>query len=109
MQRRETVPDGTGNGGMSIVAGYLEVEPADRDAYVAECASVVEAARAADGCLDFSITADSVDAGRIRVYEHWKSEEQLLAFRGSGPSGEQQAQILDADVKRYAISSVGAP
>lgn len=94
---------------MLIVAGYLEVEAADRDAYVAECESVVEAARAADGCLDFSITADSVDDGRIRIYERWESEERLLAFRGSGPSGGQQTRIIAADVKRFAISSVGDP
>lgn len=95
--------------GMLIVAGHLEVAPADRDAYVAECESVVEAARRADGCLEFSITADNVDAGRIQIYERWASEEQLLAFRGDGPSSDQQAQILKADVKRYTISSVGGP
>ena len=95
--------------GMLIVAGHLEVAPADRDAYVAECVPVVEAARRADGCLEFSITADSVDSGLIQIYERWASEEQLLAFRSDGPSGDQRAKILDADMKRYGISSVGAP
>lgn len=95
--------------GMLIVAGHLEVAPADRDAYVAECVPVVEAARRANGCLEFSITADSVDAGRIQIYERWANEEQLLAFRGDGPSSDQQAQILDADIRRYGISSVDAP
>lgn len=94
---------------MLIIAGHLVVESADRDAYVAECAPIVEAARAADGCLDFSITADSVDPARISIYERWEGEDQLLAFRGAGPSSDQQAQILDADVKRYIISSVGEP
>jgi quinol monooxygenase YgiN len=68
---------------------------------------VVEAARAAPGCLDFSITADSVDPARIRIFERWESEQELLAFRGSGPSDAQQTAIVDADVKRYGISSVG--
>lgn len=94
---------------MLIIAGHLEVKPADRDRYVVECAVIVEAARATDGCLDFSITADSVDPARILIYERWESEAQLLAFRDAGPSGDQQAQILDADVKRYTISSVGEP
>jgi hypothetical protein len=31
----------------------------------------------------------------------------MLDFRGSGPSNGQPAAIVDADVKRYAISSVG--
>lgn len=94
---------------MLIIAGYLIVHHTKRDSYVAECVSVVEAARVADGCLDFSITADSADPARIRVFERWESERQLLAFRGSGPSDGQQAAIRDADVKRYDVSSVGEP
>jgi hypothetical protein len=50
-----------------------------------------------------------VDPARIRVYERWENEEQLLAFRGSGPGEGQQAAVVDADVKRYVISSVGEP
>lgn len=92
---------------MLIIAGHLVVEPNERDAYVVECVPVVEAARRAPGCLEFSITADSVDPGRIRIYERWEDETQLLAFRGSGPSDGQQAAILDADVKRYGVASVG--
>ncbi|CAN5718323.1 hypothetical protein BH24ACT21_BH24ACT21_04210 [soil metagenome] len=61
------------------------------------------------GCLDFSITADSIDPARIRIYERWESEDQLLAFRGAGPSSDQKAQIIEDDVKRYTISSVGEP
>ena len=94
---------------MLIIAGHLVVGAAGRDAYVAGCVPVVEAARAAPGCLDFSITADSADAARIRIYERWEDEERLLAFRGSGPGDDQQAAILDADVKRYDISAVGEP
>ena len=94
---------------MLIIAGHIEVDPAARDGYVADCVAIVEAARAAPGCLDFSITADTVDAGRVCIYERWEDEEQLLAFRGSGPSGDQQATIIDADVKRYGISTVGDP
>ena len=94
---------------MLIIAGHLVVSPAERDGYVAECTAVVQAARAAPGCLDFSITADSVDPSQIRVFERWEDEEQLLVFRGSGPSDDQQAAIVAADVKRYGISSVGEP
>jgi quinol monooxygenase YgiN len=94
---------------MLIIAGYLEVSPQARDAYVEECTSVVRAARSAPGCLDFSITADSVDQARIRVFERWEDEAQLLAFRGSGPSDGQEAAILDAEVRRYGVDSIGDP
>lgn len=92
---------------MLIIAGYLVVPPTDRDTYVTECAAVVQAARAAPGCLDYAITGDTVDPARVVVYERWESEQELLAFRGSGPSDDQQSAILDADVRRYGISSVG--
>ncbi|MGF1473037.1 MAG: putative quinol monooxygenase [Rubrobacteraceae bacterium] len=101
--------DDPGHHRMLIIAGHLVVESADRDAYVAECAPIVEAARATAGCLDFSITADGIDPTRVCIYERWDSEDQLLAFRGAGVGTNQQAQVLDADVKRYAISSVGGP
>lgn len=93
-----------------IIAGHLDIDPAaDRDAYVADCRAVVEAARAAPGCLAFSISADIVDPGRVWVFERWEDEAQLLAFRGSGPSGSQQDAVVGADVKRYGVSSVGDP
>jgi len=33
------------------------------------------------------------------------TDANLQAFRGSGPSVGQTAQILDADVRRYLISA----
>lgn len=95
--------------GVLIIAGHLIVDPAARDRYLAGCVPVVEQARRSPGCLDFSLSADLVDPGRIDVHERWESEEALLAFRGSGPSGEQQEAVLDADVHRYVISAVEAP
>jgi quinol monooxygenase YgiN len=90
-----------------IVAGWLRVDPADREPFVRDGQRLVRAARAAPGCLDFAFTADSVDAGRIDVYERWASEAELLAFRGSGPDSGTAARILDADVRRYTVSGVG--
>ena len=92
---------------MIIVAGHLTVSSSERNSYVETSTGVVHAAREAPGCLDFSITADTVDPERIWIFERWESEQQLMAFRGTGPSDGQQAAILDADVKRYEIASVG--
>ena len=94
---------------MIIVSGWLAVDPAARDAYLADCAEVLRQARQAPGCLEYALGADLLDPGRITVYERWESDEDLERFRGSGPSSEQTAQILDASVARYRISSVEAP
>lgn len=94
---------------MLIIAGHIQVEPTERDGYVAECVSIVEAARASVGCIDFAITPDSVEPGRVNVFERWQSDEELMSFRGSGPDEGQKAQILGAQVSKYRISGVEAP
>jgi quinol monooxygenase YgiN len=86
---------------MVIVAGYLNVEPDSRESYLAGCVSVVQQARAADGCLDFAISADLVAAGRINIFERWESQEAVDAFRGSGPSDEQGSAIVTASIAEY--------
>lgn len=90
---------------MLIIAGRLIVDADERDGYVAECIAIVDKARQAPGCLDFAITADSIDHNRINVYERWASDAELEQFRGSGPDEGQTARIRDAQVKRYRISA----
>ncbi len=92
---------------MPIVAGHLLTDPADRDALVPEGTRAVALARSAPGCPDFALTANTLEPARVNVVERWASEEELLAFRGSGADGNTAARILGADVRRYAISSVG--
>jgi quinol monooxygenase YgiN len=90
---------------MIIVAGRIHVEPEERQHYLDGCLAVIEAARRAEGCLDFHLAADPIDQGRINVFERWDAVGAVEAFRGAGPSGEQQAQILDAAVVQYEVAS----
>ena len=91
---------------MVIVAGHITVAPQQRESYLAGCVSVVEQARRAAGCLDFAITADLVDPGRINVFERWESQAAVETFRGSGPSDEQDAEMLSASVAEYDVADV---
>lgn len=96
---------------MIIIAGHLEVDPADRDRYLALTADVAPAARKAPGCLDFVQAPDPVEPGRINIYERWDTDENLHAFRTSGGPEEpaETPELRAADVKKYRISSVEAP
>ena len=87
-----------------IVAGHLVVDPDQRDDYLGGCRSVVELARATAGCIDFSITADLIDPGRVMVFEHWESRTAVEAFRGDGPSADQRATVLSAAVSEYDVA-----
>jgi quinol monooxygenase YgiN len=91
---------------MVIVAGHVTVEPEQRESYLAGCVSVIEQARGTAGCLDFTITADLIDAGRVNIFERWESQAAVEAFRGSGPSDEQGAAMLSASVAEYDIADV---
>lgn len=90
---------------MIIVSGHLVVDPAERAAYLGECRQVIELARAAPGCVDFHLSADPIEPGRINVYEQWETVADVEAFRGSGPSGAQQTAIRDAAMFQHEVAS----
>ena len=66
---------------MIIIAGYSLTDPRERDAAVAAFAAMVEQGRKFDGCLDLSISADSVDPGRVNLFECWRDELSWNAWR----------------------------
>jgi quinol monooxygenase YgiN len=88
---------------MVIVAGHLVVDPQQRDDYLSGCVDVVRQARRTPGCLDFALSADPVDPGRVNIFERWESQAAVEAFRGSGPSDEQGASIVTASVAEYDV------
>ena len=90
---------------MIIVSGAIYVDEPNRHAYLDGCREVIAAARVAAGCLDFHLTADPLEPGRINVYEQWESVDAVEAFRRSGPSAEQAAAIRDAQVFQHEVAS----
>ena len=67
---------------MIIKAGHSRTRNViERDAAVAAFANMVERARKQDGCLDMSMGADSVDPERINVFECWRDQQSLGAWR----------------------------
>ena len=91
---------------MVIVSGHLIVAAEDREPYLATCVTVVDAARRTPGCLDFALSADLVDPGRINILERWESQAAVEAFRGDGVDEEQGAAILAASVAEYDVAAV---
>jgi quinol monooxygenase YgiN len=61
------------------------------------------AGAAGEGCLDFSISANLLDPGRVNIFERWQSRAAVEAFRGSGPSDEQGAAIRGGSVAEYDV------
>ncbi len=90
---------------MIIVAGQLQVDPDERDRYLADCGDLIRQARGTAGCVDFYLSADPAEPDRINVFEQWESVAAVEAFRGSGPSGPQQEAIKSAAVSQHEIAS----
>lgn len=88
---------------MIIVSGYLKVALDDRDAFVADNVEFVRGARATAGCLDFAVSADSIDPARVNVLERWDSAYTLEAFRGDGPDQDTAARILEIHVYDHEV------
>jgi quinol monooxygenase YgiN len=91
---------------MVIVAGHITVDPEQRESYLAGCMSVVQKARRADGCLDFAITADLIDPGRVNIFERWESQPAVKTFRRNGPRNKQRTAMLSVSVAEYDIADV---
>jgi len=90
---------------MIIVSGSIFVDDQARDGYLAGCREVIVAARAAEGCLDFHLSADPIEPGRINILEQWTTVAAVEAFRGSGPSDVQAAVITRADVAQHEVAT----
>jgi quinol monooxygenase YgiN len=67
---------------MIIIAGHTRARsPEERDAAVAAFADMVVRARASEGCLDMSISADPIDPDRLNIFECWRDRPALNAWR----------------------------
>ena len=91
---------------MPIVAGHSEVDPDDRDEAVAVMRDPVTRARDARRCPDVAITADSVDPGRVNVFERRESQAALETVYSSSPDTEQRPAMLTVSVQEYDIADV---
>jgi quinol monooxygenase YgiN len=94
---------------MIIVGGTFEVEPADREQFIADRLALMRVSRAEKGCLDYAFCADPLEPGRVLLYERWESQDDLNAhFAGMSswpPAGDVSTNSVslvfyDAEAQR---------
>ena len=64
---------------MVIVAGWIKVDPDNRNAFLDSRREPVLSRRSEKGCIDYFFTADPIDLGTVRVFERWESRADLEA------------------------------
>ena len=69
---------------MVIVGGVFEVEPDQRDAFIAGRMEAMRISRAEKGCLEYTFSADPTDPGRVVLFEIWESQADLDAHAAAG-------------------------
>jgi quinol monooxygenase YgiN len=94
---------------MLIIAGHVHVDPAHRDQFVAAHRDLVGRARAAPGCLDLAISADSMDPTRVNTFERWESQEHLDAWREVADSPDLNIETIDDQVRMYTATDERSP
>lgn len=95
---------------MLIVAGTLNVDPADREKFLASRLDSIAHTRTEKGNVQYSFAADAVDPSCVRVFEVWESEEDLAAHLTALRSGPQEAPavaVTGMDFLKYQVSSAG--
>ena len=97
---------------MLIIAGTLEIDPAQRDAFIAAGEEGMRAARAEAGCLDYVLSADPLEPGRVYLFERWESKEHLAPhlerIRAPQPPSDISPIVpLAADLQQYEINGMG--
>ena len=96
---------------MLIIAGRFEVEPTRRDEFIAGKVAGMRESRAEAGCIEYVMSADPIEPGRVHLYERWESKEHLAPHlarvRAPEPENPDVVPVLSADIQQYEIAAVG--
>ncbi len=88
---------------MIIVSGTFEVDPAQRDAFLAERHDRMRTSRAEAGCLEYTFSADPLEAGRVVLFERWEDQASLDAHL-AGPPMDTAVAPISASIVIYDIA-----
>jgi len=95
---------------MIVIAGEIEVDPADHDRAAAAAGAMIEASRREPGCGAYTITQELGSPGCFRIFEEWESQAALDAHFAAPHLAEFEKRITALSVRslgaqRYEIAS----
>jgi quinol monooxygenase YgiN len=96
-----------------IVAGVFEVEPEQRDAFIAGRAEGMQISRSEPGCIEYAFSADPLVPGKVLLFEIWEDKASLAAHiaaaqaRGPGEPAAPAVKVLRSEILQYDIGAVG--
>jgi hypothetical protein len=68
-------------------------------------------ARAEAGCIDYVLSADPLEPGRVYLFERWESKEHLAPhlarMSAPRPADADAVPVLASELLQYEISAIG--
>jgi quinol monooxygenase YgiN len=97
---------------MLIIAGTLDLPPENRAKLLEAAEPLMQASEAEDGCHTYRMTPDQLDAGRVRIFELWESDDAIAGHFAQPHMAEFGAAIgslgvTGSDLTKYVIASSG--
>lgn len=92
-----------------IVAGVFELDPADREAWLASREPLMRRSRAEPGCITYVFAPDPIEAGLVQLFERWESEDALAEHRkvlAAAPAVDPGVAIISSDVRFYEATEI---
>jgi quinol monooxygenase YgiN len=92
---------------MVIVGGTFEVDPSQRDDFLAGRSEMMRVSRAEPGCLEYTFAADPLDAGRVILFERWDDQDALdahLAIRRASAPVPGDIAPISSSIIIYEVS-----
>ena len=94
---------------MILIAGTIDLDPAQRDAALAGARPYIEGALTQAGCIAYAWTADPELPGRIHVFEEWTDADALEAHFADRHYADMRRHLGQCGIrvrKRTSIRSV---
>jgi len=86
-----------------IVNGTFQVDPDQRDAFLAERGERMRTSRAEAGCLEYTFAADPLEADRVVLFERWESQTHLDAHL-AGPAPATHIAARQSSITLYDVT-----
>jgi hypothetical protein len=93
---------------MVIVGGTFEMEPGQREQFLAGRLEMMRVSRGEEGCIEYTFAPDPIEAGRVVLFERWESQEaldaHLVALRAGPMPDDSGIGPIRSSVTIYEVS-----
>jgi quinol monooxygenase YgiN len=92
-----------------IIAGQFEMDPADRDAFLANRWELTARSRREPGCIVYVFAPDPFEPGLVQLFERWESVEALEAHRAgmvASPPPDHGVTLRRSELLQFAAEEV---